>query len=203
MNQIDQSLATALSQTKLLEARVDALFAFMRRKGQSFYDEEVTQLQHALQCAHLARRSNGTAEQITSALLHDLGHFLMDESNEQSNFQQEDWEHELIGAEYLAPFMPRSVTDPILLHVLAKRYLCSTEQSYFQSLSRASMRSFHLQGGPMSDEEIRAVEEHPSFASALLIRRWDDGSKVVGLDVADLESFGEVVGSCFLIQGCA
>ena len=70
----DMTRATSRQQTTIL-------FDYMVRRGQSFYDESVTQLEHALQCANQARISDAAPTQITSALLHDLGHFLLDEHN--------------------------------------------------------------------------------------------------------------------------
>ena len=39
-------------------------------------NENVTQLEHALQCAELAEKKNFSREVITAALLHDIGHLL-------------------------------------------------------------------------------------------------------------------------------
>ncbi len=87
----DRALFNALSQDSTPQIRIDSLFDVMRRQGQTFYDESVTQLEHALQAAHLARENNATTKQITAVLLHDIGHFVMDENSEQSDFLAEDW----------------------------------------------------------------------------------------------------------------
>ena len=58
----------------------------MERRGQSFYDEVVTQLEHALQCAHQAQQAGADSVQVAAALLHDLGHFLVDEHSEEADF---------------------------------------------------------------------------------------------------------------------
>ena len=78
----------------------------MEKRGQSFYDEVVTQLEHALQCAALAEQNNAAPTLITSALLHDLGHIILDEHNADKAFLDIDLNHEEIGAQYLAPFFP-------------------------------------------------------------------------------------------------
>ena len=69
------------------DEKVAALFDFMVRRGQTFYDESVTQLEHALQCANQARINDAKGTQVTSALLrsiscwtniaptHDLNHW--------------------------------------------------------------------------------------------------------------------------------
>ena len=185
----DNSLTESLAATTGKPQRVRVLFEYMQEKGQSFYDESVTQLEHGLQAAHLAKAAGSSSDRVTAALLHDIGHFLMDEHDQQSSFLAEDWYHEDVGAQSVAPFFPPAVTEPIRLHVAAKRYLCTADPEYYQSLSRASQRSFELQGGKMSEEEVRQFESNPHHETAVLLRRWDDGAKVKGLSVGDISQF--------------
>ena len=105
-NYVDQSLAQKMKNATAAQ-KVDALFGYMEEQGQSFYDEVVTQLEHALQCAALAQRNNASPTLITGALLHDLGHIILDEHNADKAFLDIDLNHEEIGAQYLAPFFPR------------------------------------------------------------------------------------------------
>ena len=49
-------------------------------------------------------------------------------------------------------FRPR-FTEPVRLHVAAKRYLCAVESEYLDLLSQPSLVSLRLQGGPMSAAE--------------------------------------------------
>ena len=194
-NYIDQSLAQEMK-TATAAQKVDALFNYMEAQGQSFYDEVVTQLEHALQCAALAQQNDAGPTLITGALLHDLGHFILDEHNADKAFLATDLNHEEIGAEYLAPFFPEAVTTPIRLHVPAKRYLCATDASYHDGLSEASKRSLVVQGGVMSDEERATFEQIPHFRDALTLRRWDDLAKVKGLETAGLETYRDIVQQC-------
>ena len=110
-NRIDQTLAEQMTGMTSAE-KVATLFDYMERKGQSFYDESVTQLEHACQCANQAQLHDGSTTQVTSALLHDMGHFLLDEHNAESDFLDEDQNHEEIGANYLEPFFPGSGHNP-------------------------------------------------------------------------------------------
>ena len=194
-NYVDGSLAQEM-RSATAEQKVDVLFNYMEEQGQSFYDEIVTQLEHALQCAALAQQNDASPTLITSALLHDLGHFILDEHNADTAFLAMDLNHEEIGAEYLAPFFPEIVTTPIRLHVPAKRYLCATDASYHDGLSEASKRSLKVQGGIMSDEELEAFEQIPHFRDALTLRRWDDLAKVKGLETAALEIYRDTVQQC-------
>ena len=196
-NYVDGSLAQEM-RSATAEQKVDALFNYMEERGQSFYDEVVTQLEHALQCAALARQNDASPTLITSALLHDLGHFILDEHNADTAFLAMDLNHEEIGAEYLAPFFPEIVTTPIRLHVPAKRYLCATDASYHDGLSEASKRSLKVQGGIMSDEEREAFEQIPHFRDALTLRRWDDLAKVSGLETAGLGTYRDTVQQCLI-----
>ena len=194
-SRIDQTLAEQLTGMTAAE-KVATLFDYMERRGQSFYDESVTQLQHACQCANQARLHDGSRTQVASALLHDIGHFLLNEHNAESDFLEEDQNHEEVGADYLEPFFPEAVITPIRLHVPAKRYLCTTDASYYDGLSEASKRSFQVQGGVMSDEERTAFERIPHYEDALQLRRWDDLAKVRGLETPAIDTYREIVQAC-------
>lgn len=196
-NYIDQSLAQEMTGATA-QQKIDALFNYIEARGQSFYDEVVTQLEHALQCAALAQQNNASHTLITGALLHDIGHLILDEHNADKAFLAMDLNHEEIGAQYMEPFFPDAVTTPIRLHVPAKRYLCTTDASYHDGLSEASKRSLKVQGGVMSDEEREAFEQIPHFQDALTLRRWDDLAKVKGLEISGLETYRDIVQECVI-----
>ena len=194
-NLIDPTLAEDMTDVSS-EEQVDVLFSYMKEKGQTFYDEVVTQLEHALQCAALAEKHNASSTVITGALLHDIGHFVLDEHNADIAFLDIDLNHEEVGAEYMSPFFPESVITPIRLHVPAKRYLCTVDESYHDGLSDASKKSLKVQGGIMSDAEKAAFEEIPHYEDALTLRRWDDLAKVKGLETQGLETYRDIVQQC-------
>ena len=194
---IDPQLAEGMRSATAAQ-KIDTLFNYMEKRGQSFYDEVVTQLEHALQCAALAQQHNASPTLITGALLHDVGHIILDEHSAREAFLDTDLSHEEVGAQYLEPFFPDAVTTPIRLHVPAKRYLCTTDASYHDGLSEASKRSFIVQGGVMSDEERKAFEQIPHFRDALTLRRWDDLAKVKGLETAELETYRDIVQQCLI-----
>ena len=194
-NLIDQTLAQKLNEATHHQ-KVDVIFNYIERRGQTFYDEAVTQLEHALQCAALAVQNNASNTLITSALLHDIGHFVLDEHNAEMSFLDTDLNHEEIGAKYLQPFFPEAVITPIRLHVPAKRYLCTGDASYYDGLSEASKRSLKLQGGIMSDNEYNEFERISHYQDALTLRRWDDQAKVKGLETDELGTYKEIVQQC-------
>jgi gamma-butyrobetaine dioxygenase len=69
------------------------------------------------------------------------------------------------------------VTEPVRLHVAAKRYRCVTEPGYLGLLSAESVRTLALQGGPMTPEQAAAFEALPYARDAVAVRRWDDEAK--------------------------
>ena len=177
---------------------ISLLFSYLREKGQSNYDESVTQYEHAVQAAALAVEAQAGPASVAAALFHDIGHMIADEENAQSDFLKEDLFHEEIGSQYLALVFPASVLDPIRLHVPAKRYLCSVDLAYHDGLSEASKRSFQLQGGIFSEEELAAFQEEIHWEAAVQLRKWDDLAKVQGKEVPEIETYQEVVGEVVL-----
>ncbi len=156
--------------------------------GGSYFGEPVTVLEHSLQAAHLARESGSGHPQIVAALLHDIGH-LLHQDLEVAAEHGRDTRHEEIGQQMLVTHLPASVTEPIRLHVTAKRYLCFADPAYLAELSPSSLLSLRLQGGPMCAEEAVQFLEHPFAPQAIALRRWDDEAKIPGLSVAAAESY--------------
>jgi len=157
--------------------------------------EPVTQLEHALQAAHFAEQAGEPLSLVAAALLHDLGH-LTHSFDEDCAKQGIDDEHEAAGAEWLreAGFGPE-VTEPICLHVPAKRYLCAVDSAYFEQLSDASRRSLKLQGGPLDESEVERFRCNPFFEAAVRLRGYDEQAKQVGLKTPPLSHFLEIVAS--------
>lgn len=167
---------------------VDRIFTLINRFGDEDYGEDVTQLEHVLQCGHLARLDGASDALIAAAVLHDIGQFLDDAGNA-AEIKGLDARHEVSGAAFLADHFPPAVTEPVALHVAAKRYLCLVEPGYAASLSRASVLSLRLQGGPMNAEEAASFEGEANFTEAVRLRRYDDQGKRLDWQVPDLESY--------------
>lgn len=167
-------------------AKVDALFA--ERGGGEYHGEAVTQLEHALQCAWLAERDGRPPGLIAAALLHDVGHLLHAHGEDYLDRGVND-RHEEMAARFLARGYGPEVTEPIRLHVPAKRYLAAARPGYRELLSPASVQSLELQGGPMTPAEARAFESEPHFAAATVLREYDDRGKVVGLGTPSYAHF--------------
>lgn len=177
-------------------ASVNELFDLYESRGGERYGEAVTQSEHALQCAALARGEAASDAMVTAALFHDVGHLVVGVQHG-SPFEMDvvDDDHEAVGARLLAPLFGPAVARPVSLHVTAKRWRCTTDPGYYDRLSEASKMTLKAQGGLLSDEECLRFEEHPGFPDALALRTWDDEAKVEGLDVGSLADYVGLVSS--------
>src|SRR5262249_53395864 len=107
-----------------------------------------------------------------------------------------DARHEELGSRRLRKCFGPEVTEPIRLHVAAKRYLCATDAGYAARLSPASAQSLALQGGPMNGHEVSVFESNPYFEAGVQLRRWDDEAKVPGFPVPPLDSYRTLIEAC-------
>ncbi|WP_033222388.1 2-trimethylaminoethylphosphonate dioxygenase [Kitasatospora phosalacinea] len=169
------SLSSTLAVLRRRAAVLDELEALFEGEGAGEYlGEAVTMAAHMLQAAALARAAGAPPALVAAALLHDVGHF---RGSGLESTAGTDNRHGATAAARLAPHFPPAVTEPVRLHVDAKRYLCATEPGYFDRLSPASVRTLALQGGPMSPAEAAAFAAHPYGADAVTVRRWDEAAK--------------------------
>ena len=126
----------------------DEITAFFGRRGATaYFGEPVSMTEHSLQAAYFAQANAAPPALVIAALLHDVGHLIDDVPDD-----LEDWKidarHEEVGSRWLASRFPPAVSEPVRLHVPAKRYLCATESAYFAKLSDASVVTLKLQGVP-------------------------------------------------------
>jgi phosphonate degradation associated HDIG domain protein len=179
-----------------MKLTIDEIFDIFATRGHAQYGgEPITQLEHGLQCATLALEHAASPELITACLLHDLGHLIHD-LGENPTEQAIDDRHEREGAKCLEQIFSPAVTEPIRLHVEAKRYLCGVDPNYRASLSENSESSLILQGGAFSIEEAAMFIAQPYAKDAVKLRIWDDRAKIVGLETPDLNSFVAIAKSC-------
>jgi len=179
-----------------MKLTIDEIFdAFATRGHAQYGGEPITQLEHGLQCATLALEHAASSDLITACLLHDLGHLIHD-LGENPTEQAIDDRHELEGAKCLEQIFSPAVTEPIRLHVEAKRYLCEIDPNYRTSLSGNSESSLILQGGAFTSEEAAMFIVKPYAKEAVKLRIWDERAKVAGLETPDLNSFVAIVKSC-------
>jgi gamma-butyrobetaine dioxygenase len=162
-------------------AAIEALFA---SAGQDYLGEKVTIAAHQLQAAARARAAGAPDALVAAALLHDVGH-LLDGATDQGHGDD--------GARWLGQWFDEDVTEPVRLHVAAKRYLVATEPGYRARLSPASVETLHRQGGPMDDAAAIAFGRDPHARAAVALRRWDDQAKDPSAAVPPLGTYHELL----------
>jgi phosphonate degradation associated HDIG domain protein len=171
----------------------DEIFAIFNSRGSAaYFGEPVSTTEHGLQAAHFGQEAHASASLVLAALLHDIGHLVAPTPDDIKEWK-DDAHHERIGSGWLARRFGPEVSEPVRLHVPAKRYLCATRPEYVARLSPASVLTLKLQGGVMSAAEIAAFETEPFFREALLVREWDDRGKIAGLRTPDLESYRRLI----------
>jgi predicted HD phosphohydrolase len=80
----------------------------------------INQQQHALQAATLAEREGHADALVAAALLHDIGHMVHDLGENPADAGIDD-RHEELGHAWLVNYFGPDVTEPVRLHVAAKR----------------------------------------------------------------------------------
>jgi len=172
---------------------VMAIGALFATEGAADYlGEPVSQSAHLLQAAALAEQAGAPPALIAAALLHDVGHFTGTVSG-RDLMEGTDNRHGEQGANWLAQWFGPEVTEPVRLHVEAKRYLCAVEPGYLATLSPASVYTLGVQGGPMTGEEAARFEAGPYARDACEVRRFDDAAKDPDAVVPPLEHFAPLL----------
>lgn len=168
---------------------VDFLIEMFNTRGQDEYlGEAISQSEHMLQCAVVADQFDASETVILASLLHDVGHFMHDLDFDCADHGI-DSRHEDVASDFLKKFYPAEVTEPVRMHVDAKRYLCAVEDDYFDKLSEASVHSLNLQGGPMNEAEVKSFEESPHLKDALDLRRYEEAGKCEGVETPKIEDY--------------
>jgi phosphonate degradation associated HDIG domain protein len=171
----------------------DELVAIYTRRGSAaYFGESVTMTEHGLQAAYFAQEHGAGDALVLAALLHDVGHLIEAVPDDITDWKT-DAGHELSGSRWLGKRFDAAVSEPVRLHVGAKRYLCATYPAYFDRLSAASVITLKLQGGAMSAAEVAAFEAEAWHRDAVLLRRWDDQGKVKGLKTPSFESYADLI----------
>ena len=141
----------------------------------------ITALAHALQCGwKLTNECPDDVELQVAGLVHDIASSLEPRPR---------GDHAEIGASLVRPVLGDRVADLVGGHVMAKRYLVTTDATYRASLSAESTRTLELQGDVLSDAERTAFEASALADDWVQLRRADEHAKVPGLAVPDLETW--------------
>ncbi len=113
---------------RMEENIVDYLLDLLKTKGADiqYGNEDVTQLEHALQCAELAEKHKLPGPTIAAALLHDVGHLIYEDGD--PIHEGKDGHHENLGADFLKKYFG----DYQLEHML-------TQKDIYQVLKKVIM----------------------------------------------------------------
>ncbi|WP_327424497.1 TauD/TfdA family dioxygenase [Streptomyces sp. NBC_01230] len=141
-----------------------------------YLGESVSMAEHMLQAGARAEADGAPPHLVAGALLHDVGHFAGAVTGHEL-MSGTDNRHSHSGADLLARWFGPAVTEPVRLHVAAKRYLCAVEPGYHNRLSEASQYTLRVQGGVMTPAQVAQFAALPGAADAVAIRRWDDEAK--------------------------
>ncbi|MGD0385802.1 MAG: HD domain-containing protein [Solirubrobacteraceae bacterium] len=172
-------------------ATVDDIFAACRSmQGLPYDGEPVDQLEHALQCAWIARSEGGDDEFVIACLLHDIARAPAVAGIRYDGPQEH---HGEAAARWLTARVGERVAWLAEQHVAAKRYLVATDPDYRSQLSAVSARTLQAQGGAMSTDEVEDFRRQPGWEQAVELRRIDDRGKVVGLEVPGLDAYRDAM----------
>jgi [1-hydroxy-2-(trimethylamino)ethyl]phosphonate dioxygenase len=172
---------------------IDKIISNFTNNMSLYIGDKVTMSQHMIQTAMLAEKAKCNDSLICSCLLHDYGHFILENPDELVKLKL-DGQHENIGYEYLKNFFKKEIVEPIKYHVLAKRYL-TRDKKYFDLLSEASKTSLKLQGGVLNDEECVKFEAQKYFKSSILLRKFDEAAKRTDIKMNSIHDYQKLLTS--------
>lgn len=162
------------NQSDALRNEIRALYGTNGERAYGLY--QINQVQHALQAATRAEVQGLGSSMVMACLLHDVGHMVHDLGEAPAEHGVDDL-HEQLGAHWAARHFGPAVSDPIRLHVAAKRYLCTVDPTYQAGLSKDSRISLVLQGGRMTEAEQVVFLEEPYAKEAIALRQIDELAK--------------------------
>ena len=172
---------------------IDQIISNYLNNKSLYIGEKVTMSEHMIQTAMLAEKNNSTSNLVCSSLLHDYGHFIL-ENPDDLVAKDKDGKHEDVGYQFLKKYFIKDVLGPIKYHVKAKRYLVR-EKNYYGMLSEASKISLKLQGGVMSNEEAEKFESNKFFEDSIKLRKFDEIAKESGLKIKSINEYKNLLTS--------
>jgi 2-amino-1-hydroxyethylphosphonate dioxygenase (glycine-forming) len=180
----------------------DIIGLYEKYGSNEYAGEKITQLEHMVQAAALAKQGGYDDEMILAAFLHDIGHICAASytSNTMNGFGIIN--HEKIGAQFLRNrgFSER-IARLVENHVSAKRYLTFKFPEYYEGLSEASKKTLEYQGGRMNPDEAVLFENDLLCEDFIEMRRWDELAKEENQPLQlSFEYFSQLIRSHLLQQ---
>ena len=172
---------------------IDEIISNYLNNKSLYIGEKVTMSEHMIQTAMLAEKTNCSSNLVCSSLLHDYGHFIL-ENPDDLVAKDKDGRHEDVGYKFLEKYFLEDVLGPIKYHVKAKKYLARGKK-YYELLSEASKVSLKLQGGVMSNEEAKKFESNKFFEDSIKLRKFDEIAKKSGLKIKSINDYKNLLTS--------
>jgi predicted HD phosphohydrolase len=142
-------------------------------------------LAHALQCGAILRVEHPADPELAVAgLVHDIADIA---------YPDDHTDHDRRGAELVAPLLGPRVAHLVGAHVIAKRYLITTDPAYRRRLSARSAETLAVQGDALADADLEALAADPDLAAILDLRRADERAKDPDALVSGLESWRQLL----------
>jgi predicted HD phosphohydrolase len=166
---------------------VPDLVALLAR-GATVRDEpELDGLAHALQCAALLRAEHPDDPELAIAgLVHDIADVV---------YPDDHTDHDRRGAALVRDLLGDRVAHLVGAHVIAKRYLVTTDPAYRSELSVRSAETLALQGDALADTDVAALADDPDLAAILDLRRADERAKDPNARVPGLDTWSSTLES--------
>ena len=172
---------------------IDQIISNYLNNKSLYIGEKVTMSEHMIQTAMLAEKTNCSSNLVCSSLLHDYGHFIL-ENPDELIVENKDGKHEDVGCAFLEKYFIEDVLGPIKYHVKAKKYL-AREKKYYRLLSKASKISLKLQGGIMNNEEAKKFESNKFFKNSIKLRKFDEIAKKFNLKIKSINEYKNLLAS--------
>jgi phosphonate degradation associated HDIG domain protein len=165
---------------------------FESAKAEEYLGENITLVEHMIQCAELAQADKAQPWLIVAALLHDIGHLLVPNPAHAQD-SGIDLHHDEVGAEWISQRFPNNIVQVVRLHVDAKKYLVATDSDYLEHLSEASKITLEIQGGVFSESEATEFIQQQYAHEAVQLRKWDDAGKIRGAVATRIEDYADLI----------
>jgi predicted HD phosphohydrolase len=151
-------------------------------RGADIRDEpEIDGLAHALQCgALLLAEHPDDPELAVAGLVHDIADVV---------YPDDHTDHDRRGAALVGGLFGPRVAHLVGAHVIAKRYLVTTDPAYRKHLSIRSVETLAQQGDALADTELAALGADPDLEAILDLRRADERAKDPSAQVPGLETW--------------
>jgi predicted HD phosphohydrolase len=144
-------------------------------------EPEIDGLSHALQCGAILRTERpDDAELAVAGLVHDISDAV---------YPDDHTDHDRRGAELVRELLGARVAHLVGAHVIAKRYLVTTDPTYRDQLSVRSVETLAMQGDALAGADLAALGEDPDLAAILDLRRADERAKDPTARVPALDSW--------------